>query len=294
MMLVFHQGALGDLALTFPLLRGAGMPITLVAPWQRAELAARVLPGVSVMDIEMFEFTRMFAAGGPTHISPAVRDLFANTQCVISFIGAEFEHWRQNITSRMPDAKCVFIDPRPTDTPRQHILAGHLAQLASQGLTLKPEQPTIAGDPKGPIVIHPGSGGLVKCWPPDRFEELIRRSLKGGRGVVPILGEVELDRWPKPQLQRWQEEFGAVTCQTPCDLIPLLSKASLFIGNDAGPTHLAAQLGIPTLALFGPTCPERWGPTGPSVRILASPDGPAQMDWLDVDRVVEEASDFSS
>lgn len=48
----------------------------------------------------------------------------------------------------------------------------------------------------------------------------------------------------------------------------LLSGADAYVGHDAGMTHLAAGLGLPTVALFGPTDPGVWGPLGPVVTIL--------------------------
>jgi heptosyltransferase-3 len=50
-----------------------------------------------------------------------------------------------------------------------------------------------------------------------------------------------------------------------------LSVCRGYLGNDAGITHLAALLGVPTLALFGPSDPVIWSPHGPAVRILHSP-----------------------
>ncbi|RMH06065.1 MAG: glycosyltransferase family 9 protein, partial [Nitrospirae bacterium] len=46
---------------------------------------------------------------------------------------------------------------------------------------------------------------------------------------------------------------------------------ALFLGHDSGLTHLAAVLGVPTIALFGPTDPTRWGPRGKRVTILRGP-----------------------
>ncbi|MEM9414618.1 MAG: glycosyltransferase family 9 protein [Planctomycetota bacterium] len=290
MFLVFHQAALGDFVLTFPLLRALGGPVTLVAPWQRAALAAQVLPDVTPVDIEQFEFTRMFVPGGPTHLSPMVKDLFEQTQTAISFIGAEHTHWRDNLSQRLSHARLCFVDPRPTEDTPQHITLAHRAQLAAQGLSLESTHPSPLRSPSGPVVVHPGSGGLVKCWPAQRYEQLIDRLTGLGHAVAPVLGEVEAERWPTELLNRWVNTLGAKVCRSPAELLPLLTSASLYIGNDAGPTHLAAQLGVPTLALFGPTSPERWGPVGPSVTVLSPPDGPATMDWLGVDLVVDTVS----
>ncbi|MFI4861650.1 MAG: glycosyltransferase family 9 protein [Phycisphaerales bacterium JB063] len=287
MFLVFHQAALGDFLLTFPLLRALDGPVALVAPWQRAALAAQVLPHVTPVDIEQFEFTRMFVPGGPTHLSPMVRELFEQTQTAISFIGAEHKDWRENLTNRLAHAKRYFVDPRPAGDGDRHITLGHRSQLEAQGLSLEPAQPMPRRNPGGPIVVHPGSGGLVKCWPTERYERLMGRLKDAGHAVVPVLGEVEAERWPGEQLTRWVDTLGAKVCRSPLELLPILTSASLYIGNDAGPTHLAAQLGITTLALFGPTSPARWGPVGPCVTVLSPPDGPSTMDWLNVEAVLD-------
>jgi ADP-heptose:LPS heptosyltransferase len=48
----------------------------------------------------------------------------------------------------------------------------------------------------------------------------------------------------------------------------VLAHAQLFVGNDAGPTHLAALMGVPTVAIFGPSDPVRWSPVGPKVSLV--------------------------
>ena len=56
------------------------------------------------------------------------------------------------------------------------------------------------------------------------------------------------------------------------ELIALTRRARLFIGGDTGPLHLAAALGIPVVAIFGPTDPARNGPYGTRSIVLRSPD----------------------
>jgi ADP-heptose:LPS heptosyltransferase len=55
---------------------------------------------------------------------------------------------------------------------------------------------------------------------------------------------------------------------SPASTARLAARAALFVGADTGPTHLAAAAGTPTLALFGPTPSERFGPVGPRVAVL--------------------------
>lgn len=131
-----------------------------------------------------------------------------------------------------------------------------------------------------PVLIHPGSGGPHKCWPRDRFESLIHSLRQRGAVVRPLLGEVELDTWPHAVVQHWLDDLHAQRVASLDDLADALLAAGAYVGNDSGPTHLAAQLDIPTLALFGPTDPAIWSPRGGNVRVLAPPS-PRPMDWLE-------------
>jgi ADP-heptose:LPS heptosyltransferase len=51
-------------------------------------------------------------------------------------------------------------------------------------------------------------------------------------------------------------------------LMTLLKTAGGYIGNDSGVSHLAAYLGLPTVAVFGPSDPKMWRPIGPTVQIV--------------------------
>lgn len=51
-------------------------------------------------------------------------------------------------------------------------------------------------------------------------------------------------------------------------VVPLLARCDLYLGNDSGVTHLAAAIGVRTVALFGPTDPVQWRPRGKSVTVI--------------------------
>ncbi len=129
------------------------------------------------------------------------------------------------------------------------------------------------------VLLFPGSGGLRKCWPADRFAAL-GRALEGrGRSVGVVLGPDELDRGPGPQA------FDGLRLYRAPDLLEtaaLCAGAELVVGNDAGTTHLAAATGARTLALFGPTDPVRWRPLGPEVQVIRV----AKLSELSVARVL--------
>jgi ADP-heptose:LPS heptosyltransferase len=134
-----------------------------------------------------------------------------------------------------------------------------------------------AGPARRPVVaLHPGSGGAQKCWPRARYAELAERLLGRGYGVLILLGPAEA-----PCSAGWQAFAGrwsAAVCAANLDLplvAALLRRCAAYVGNDSGVTHLAAALGVPTLAIFGPTDPGRWAPLGPRVRVLRDPAWPA-------------------
>jgi ADP-heptose:LPS heptosyltransferase len=103
-------------------------------------------------------------------------------------------------------------------------------------------------------VIHPFSGSPRKNWPLEKFQRLAR-SLERRMPVFWCAGRED------PPLP------GARYIEDLYELARWLARASLYVGNDSGVSHLAAAVGTPVLVLFGPTDPAVWAPRGPNVRI---------------------------
>ena len=83
------------------------------------------------------------------------------------------------------------------------------------------------------------------------------------------------------------DRFVNLCGKTSIDSLPaLINNADLVLSNDSGPMHLAAALNKPTLALFGPTNPNRFGPGGQLDRVLIAPAGDLRN--LTVSRVKEK------
>jgi hypothetical protein len=104
-------------------------------------------------------------------------------------------------------------------------------------------------------VIHPFSGSPKKNWPLEKFQAMADRLSR----AMPV-------RWcsgeDDPPLS------DAVRIPDLWDLACWLARARLYIGNDSGITHLAAAVGAPVLALFGPASdPAVWAPRGGNVRV---------------------------
>jgi len=295
MHLLFHQTALGDFGLALPVLRGlAGRgEAWVVGPWSRIELAMALISGgagVKGLDIEMFEFSRLHVPGGPSRLSPMVKKLFDGAETIVSFIAPEDGDWAENVRRLAPQAKLVCVPPRPPEDWSDHVHDWYAAALDRAGVDgLIDASPGVdLHKPDGPIVVHPGSGGVSKQWPLDRFDELVDRlhDAEPDRPIRVIAGEAEVDRWPPETLSEWEERHHLTVIRTTAGLLDAMRDAAVYVGNDAGPTHVAAQAGLSTVAMFGPTDPAVWAPIGPRVVVL-KPDVPGEMDWLGVERAVE-------
>lgn len=285
MNLIFHHAALGDFVLTFALLRSLDESTTVVSSWQKAALAASLFKHVTAMDIEMLEFTRLFADGGPTSMSPVVTEAFEQAERMISFVSSGDDAWAENVRRLAPQAALYIVLPRPPQDFEGHITEFHREQLKHQGLELAhPKAIRVKKRSRGAVVLHPGSGGADKRWAVEHWVELARHLAANGHAVKFVVGEVELE--DQEMIEVLQQAGEVKVCATTLDLLDELDKAKAYVGNDSGPTHLAGQVGLPTLALFGPTPPRVWQPLGPGVTTLA-PNRPTSMDWLDTPTVIE-------
>lgn len=291
--IVFFHGALGDCVLLWPLLRALA-PLTLVGPAGAGRLAERELLGVKAIEDGTAEWSRLFAddagAARGAH-APAVLE---SARLVISFVSDGADAWARNVRGLRPECRCLFARSRPPAGAKVHVTTYRRRQLEHAGLQLAAAAPglcrprsTRTAPREGrrtTVVLAPGSGAPAKCWPADRFERLALRLLDRGLDVRIVMGHVERERFDAGLLDRWHARFDVGYPPTPIELADHIRDASLFAGNDSGPTHLAAQLGVPTLALFGPTDPRVWSPVGPDVTLVAPPS-PRPMDWLALEQV---------
>ncbi|HJR76231.1 MAG TPA: putative lipopolysaccharide heptosyltransferase III [Nitrospiraceae bacterium] len=195
-------------------------------------------------------------------------------------IGFNAEHrWRGLLYTHV-------VKPSPEDA---HRIEYDLAAVRSLGLTSATARPTLylssdeelsakqvlnelsAEDGRSSklIIIQPGARYPLKVWPGERFAELADRLVRavpcrillGGDSGERSVAEAVRDRTQcRPTVIAGRLsllEFGA-----------LLKQCDLFIGNDGGAMHMAAAVGTPVVALFGPTYPQRWGPRGAPSEIL--------------------------
>jgi heptosyltransferase-1 len=123
------------------------------------------------------------------------------------------------------------------------------------------------------IIIHPGAGWLSRRWPVERFADLIHELKQTYPVNLAVIGGAEggskEDRLFERLFSLLQVPvIDLVNRLTLRQLTALLEEAALFIGNEAGPMHLAGALKRPVVAMIGPTRPERTGPYGDRAFIL--------------------------
>jgi heptosyltransferase-1 len=119
------------------------------------------------------------------------------------------------------------------------------------------------------VILNPGAGWPSKQWPPERYGHLAKGLAHlGFKSLINAgPGEQDLARTVKATSEGAAE---IIECSIP-QLIAFTRRASLFVGGDTGPMHLAAALKIPVVAIFGPTNPARNGPYGTRSIVLRSP-----------------------
>lgn len=130
--------------------------------------------------------------------------------------------------------------------------------------------PELKKNASGRIVFHVGAGMLKfskaktddyvkrdvfphKAWELRRSLEFARLMRTRGYGVDLIAGPAQRDQWNSETLQTFADAKGSLNEGGLFELVDKISASKCFIGFDSGPTHLAAQLGVPTVGMYGPT-----------------------------------------
>jgi lipopolysaccharide heptosyltransferase I len=112
----------------------------------------------------------------------------------------------------------------------------------------------------GFVALNPGARWVTKQWPPASFAAVADQLEEKGFRTV-IIGAN--DRAAQEVIHRMRTRPIDLSGQTSIkELIELLRRVRLLITNDSGPMHVAAAIGTPVVALFGPTDARRTGPYG--------------------------------
>jgi ADP-heptose:LPS heptosyltransferase len=299
---ILQPGAIGDCILTLPLARfmkdclGLGRVDILGHTEYIGILPGRTCAdGIRSMDVvdlhRLFAETKTFdlADGDP------LINVFADYAWVVTFLGEPNSDFEQNLIFTVNCSHSAEVITLSTKLPKKfpaHITDFYIEQFITQsGLSLerrrtRPDDVLIKAtkadvnrgrellkeigldSSKKLVVIQPGSGGLDKCWHLDNFLAVARELDSKSIEVVFLLGPAELDRFSDATVKNISSAAKCLTELSLTQVLGLLSCADAFIGNDSGITHLAAGLGVKTVAVFGPTDPNMYRPIGPTVTVL--------------------------
>lgn len=195
-------------------------------------------------------------------------------------IGFNAEHrWRGLLYSKV-------AKPRPVD---QHRVEYDLCALRALGLDPTRGMPSVSvsepeeqmvdhwlreqgltGDHCPPLVlVQPGARYSLKVWPSERFAQLSDRLAERFHCRI-LLGGDQREREIAEQVAR-KTHCAPIVVAGRFSLLQyasLVKRCALFVGNDGGAMHIAATVGTPVVALFGPTYPERWGPRGGLTQVI--------------------------
>ena len=280
--LMIRPGAIGDVLLTFPILKllkehYTNAHIRLVSNAQVLPLALAFGVSEEVFDFQDIQWSELFAANGIC--APTTRGLLGQTDLAICWLRDPDGIIEHNL--RAAGVKSLIIAPgRPPEGERIHIVdyLAHTVGLQNVGAqfispsTLWLTRPDCKETFKQYVAIHPGSGGEQKCWPISSFAAVIKRLWQQNHPVLLLEGPADTERL-RGLLQLLSSppmsEMLKILTNTPLlDVARHLRQCKLYLGNDSGITHLAAMLGVPTVAIFGPSDPAVWQPVGPSTKVL--------------------------
>jgi ADP-heptose:LPS heptosyltransferase len=206
-------------------------------------------------------------------------DFFGNSRSALIARGSGARAWGYDLRGRR--ALYHATVPREIRLPggrREHAAAVHVRLAHAAGGGMAPPGPSVAiapgapaqadallaqagvADPARTVGLVPAGSWATKTWPLGHTAVLARRLLAAGHGVLAITGPGE-----DGVAARLVALAPGVARLPACGVAPLvavIARLRAVVGTDSGPRHLAAALGVPTFAWFGPTHPDTWNPPG--------------------------------
>jgi predicted lipopolysaccharide heptosyltransferase III len=164
----------------------------------------------------------------------------------------------------------AVLDDMNTHTVAQNLMLADLVGIPRVYEVVPPQSSTDARKLENFVVLHPYPKFNYKQWTRAGWKSLI--AWLGSRGLrVVLTGGPDPDEKAYNAALASAEVVNLTGKLSLAEVTGLCRRAKLFVGTDTATTHLAAACGVPTLALFGPTNPVKWGPWPAGYRNGASP-----------------------
>lgn len=280
--LIIRPGAIGDALLAFHILKFLRMQyihphITFVSNASVLPLAQASGLVDEASDYADSAWSEMFATSGIQ--TPRTLDILQCIDLAICWLRDPDGQVKQNLLKA--GVRQVVVAPgRSPEGQGMHVVDYLASTIGLQHITmdkfipftLPDSEKCIASPLSAPVAIHPGSGSTSKCWPACNFKSVIEQLIQHTIPVLLLSGPADAERVREIlSYLSHQHRAGNLTVLENAPLLEVahrLQQCKGYLGNDSGITHLAAMLGVPTLALFGPSDPLTWRPLGPSVIVV--------------------------
>ncbi|MFC7532880.1 glycosyltransferase family 9 protein [Actinoplanes sp. GCM10030250] len=258
MILVLRALGVGDLATAVPALRG----LRAAFPGETLSLAAPAWLTPLISAIGGIDRTVAAAELEPLTGAPA------NPQIAVNLHGSGPESHRR--LQALHPAKLWAFASRPAghaDGPGwhddEHEVQRWCRLIRYYGVPCDPEDLDLdvppADVPRGVTIIHPGAKSPARRWPPERFASVARRLSSAGHRVL-ITGSAAEHELCVRVSDAAGFDRSAVARTDLGELAALVAGARLLVSGDTGIAHLATAYRTPSVVLFGPVSPRRWGP----------------------------------
>lgn len=302
--LIIQPGAIGDCVLTLPVAEfiRKTFKIGTVTMLGRSQYML-YLPTRScidsVRDLDSIDLHRLFVPSKDFELqdNDPLITAFSGFQQIFNFLASPGDDFEKNLTFTANCSNSVEVTtllPKPPSDYKHHITKYYIdailnirrdyikrkpspASYSTDKKFLKPSKSDLAAGREildfygikkkyRPAIIHPGSGGVKKCWHIDNFYLLAEELQEAGENVVFLLGPAEQERFTRRIFDRLSVLAPVILETSLSRTFQILSCCGCFIGNDSGIAHIAATLGTPTIVTFGPTDPAVYSPMGPKVK----------------------------
>lgn len=286
--LVVAPNWIGDAVMSLPVLRAL----------RRADPAAAITVlakrgPAAIYRAEGTAATVRTASGLVADSMAAARARFSEAWLLPNSFRSALVPWLAGIPDRIGyagDGRTALLTRALPPPPRtDHQLRDYDPLLRSRGVEPDPDPPRLAVPPEAAalaegalaraglpkdgsvVLLAPGAAfGWTKRWPPDRFGRLADALAARGLACAVVIGPGE-ERIAEEVL-RASTSAGTLPVLgldlDPVGIAALAARARVVVANDSGPMHLAAAVGTPVVALFGPTDPGRTGPTGAPSEVI--------------------------
>lgn len=300
--LVIRGGAIGDFILTLPVLAAlrrhlprAGLEVLGYPHIAQLALAGGLVD--AVRPIEAGPLAGFFAREGK--LDAGWRTYFAGFAVIVSYLYDPDAVFRENV-ARCTTGDFIAGPHRPDETTGLHATRALLKPLERLAIFDADPVPRLqvrrspgtatagglcsgASSPSGGrqtprLAVHPGSGSERKNWPEARWVELLLQLARDTDwSFLLVGGEAEGARLERLAGLLPASRLEVARSLPLTELAERLAGCAAFVGHDSGITHLAAALGLRTLALWGDSEEAVWRPLGDHVRVLREAGGLAAL-----------------